>query len=432
MKKVIILILMLMCVDVNALEIETKYTDFSEYIEGYKEPSDLVNLEEYYKYKYYNNEVILGGYYVYNENPKDYPYIDLNDSVEVTYDSGTILPLEMPNRIIEKKDLYYYQDMKEIRYIFLYDINGSNTAITIGEIDVFVAGKKIEYDIECTSCGKPFLGAVNDDVYVFESGSYVRNNNYVVIDLLNYYPAESIDFIMYAYSFGDANNQYSIAYTKEPNLDKKYLFKSSSFSFSSTSLNDLVEIKHNIDDMEIGDAEYYDYVVSDEPITSNKTRNIYVESNYKYTDKLYKYNDLIQVYSEEYLDEGSSQFPYQSDDKKVYYKHRIRSIINVEEEIPVDPEIIIHNQNSDEMLVEEKPDTAKEPNFVYNNMEIIEEEKDIDEDDFEVKPDSKEDEEQLIVEPNEQNNVLKMMAIPFAIVLIIPTYIYFKSEYNKE
>ena len=123
MKKIIFLMLLMFSLNVKAEENLTLYTKYSDYIDGYKEGSDLIELISEYKYKYYNKSIIMGDYYIYGENPNEYPLIQEDDIIFTDISERSLIrPEEKPNRGIITEDVYYYKDMKEIRYIHLYNI----------------------------------------------------------------------------------------------------------------------------------------------------------------------------------------------------------------------------------------------------------------------------------------------------------------------
>jgi hypothetical protein len=251
MKKILFILLFMISTNVSALESKTYYTNYSEFspwTSYYIESNELTNVEVERRHLYFK-EVMHGDYFIERENPIKYPYVnyDLSFTTEPS-EWNNVEPVSKMNREIFTKDEYYYKDMKEIRYIYLYDVKGSYGTFQINEIDIFAAGTEIDYVATCSSCYPTFLAGINNglmDDYL----NYLYNGSYLEIDLGNYYPASSIKLDLYLYDKADWSKTYSIAFTREKDLHQKYFDQAYTSYFKSTSLSNVFLKQFTIDNM---------------------------------------------------------------------------------------------------------------------------------------------------------------------------------------
>jgi hypothetical protein len=437
--------------EINAMETKTYYSEFGEYKEGYQEPSDLIEVSSYYKYKYYYKDTVLGDYYIYGENDYSYPFIK-EDDIEFTEFSErtTIRPEEKPNRSIATEEIFYYKDMKEIRYIFLYNIKGTYGAFRISEIEIYAGVNEIDFSIECGVCSPTFNQYVTDGNRAYRSDSLIYNGSYMMIDLNNYYPADSISFNMYLYETSNNPQTYSVAFTKEPSLDIKYFNLDVTKSFKSFNPIEVVKDEYNINVMNLTNPEYYDEQESYTPVYSTKTRVVRYVKYYSYSDVLYRYYNEVYIYSEDYLDGPDGLYINLSDFKEEYFTHRKRDKLVIKYPITItndtynlDDYILLCTSSCSYELVKEVDRNyvlfkvndsvyEEEINIILNktNKEIAIEKKDEIKTQIEVKKELKE----LTKKEKENKNtdINKMIALPFALIFLIPTYFYFKTEYKND
>ena len=452
MKKIIFLMLLMFSLNVKAEENLTLYTKYSDYIDGYKEGSDLIELVSEYKYKYYNKSIIMGDYYIYGENPNEYPLIQEDDIIFTDISERSLIrPEEKPNRGIITEDVYYYKDMKEIRYIHLYNTFGPYNAFRVSEVEVYAGDYKIDFKLTCTLCSIEFEELARDQTIYYRNDSLIINGGYLVLDLENYYPADSIKFVTYLYDpLGTAQN-YSVAFTREPSREKKYLDISMTTSFKSTAFNHTLKREFSAVNMNVSDPEYYEEKESYTPVYSSKTRIVDFKRWYSYEDVLYRYYNEVLNYSKDYLSGSSEEYPYISNIGEIFYKYRYR------DKIILKSPIIIENLETkiEDFVLFSSSDYTYEiddysSNGIYNlrinlndeffDLEVV----------YNIASPLKKGMPQVIkekVETIKENNQIrkktkkvektnkdinKMIALPLSLIFLIPTYFYFKTEYNKQ
>jgi hypothetical protein len=437
--------------EIKAMETKTYYSDFSEYKEGYQEPSDLVEVTNYYKYKYYYKDIVLGDYYIYGENDYNYPFIKEDDIYFTEFSERmTIRPEDKPNRSISTEEIFYYKDMKEIRYIFLYNIKGTYGAFRISEIEIYAGINKIDFSIKCAICSPTFNEFVTDGNRAYKNDSLIYNGSYMMIDLNNYYPADSISFNMYLYEISDRPQTYSVAFTKEPSLDVKYFNIDTTKTFKSYNASDVLKDEYNVNKMNLINPEYYEEKESYIPVYSTKTRIVRYVKYYSYSDILYRYYNEIYLYSDDYLNGPEGLYTNISDFKEENYMYRSRDklvikypIVINEDTYNLDNYILSCTSSCSYELIKDGSRNYvlfKVNNSVYEEevtvvLNEIEEEitinkKEEKKNQIEIKKIEKELEKDNKV--NKKTNINKMIALPFALIFFIPTYFYFKTEYNND
>lgn len=105
-----------------------------------------------------------------------------------------------------KENTYKYQEMKEIRYVYFYNLGNFD----INNIDIYIADKKVEYTYE-------FL-------------------NYYKIDLNNYYPLSTLSI--------KNNNNYELSVKVSDSSD----YNSSSFAYINSTTDTNININNFIID----------------------------------------------------------------------------------------------------------------------------------------------------------------------------------------
>ena len=453
MKKILIFIALLFnIININALEdTKTYYTEYGTYQPGYQKPSDLVELKEVEKYKYYNEELVMGDYYIENENPIEFPFKKENDIFFTEYSQrSTIYPLEKPNRSISTEEIFYYQDMKEIRYIFIHDLKGSYGAFRLSEIEVFAGENKIDFTTTCGVCtNKTIHNIINDGSLIYRNDALIYNDSYLMIDLNNYYPADSISLNLYIYEISNTPQYHSVSFTNEPNLDTVFLKTSRVTVFKSSSQINSLKDSYTIDDMDIVNPLYYDEVETFESVYTTKTRTVKYFKYYTYSDVLYRYYGIKENYSEDYLDQATDMYPNKSNISKIYYEYRNRDKIVLKNPLLLknskDLNTLILECSSEcyivvdgKLKVGENRVKIKIGNYYIDEVIYL---KKINKHPLNKKTNNenvKKKEEPLIQFENNTEKVnnkkldiVKMVAVPSIIMFLLPTYIYFKSEYNK-
>ena len=364
MKKLIILIALFYGINVYALP-TTYYTNFGEFTEFQEEAmesDDLTNVEVERRYIYYNEYKNYGGYYPEDKNDLIYPFIDKEDFILSSYSPWEMTITEgVKNRIFEEKTIYEYADMKEVRYLHLYNVSGSYGAFRLSELDVHVNGIEIPYTSICNNCNIYFNDFINNGK-IDENMSVIYNGGSVSIDLGNYYKIEQIDFDLYLYDVGYDPKIYGIAFSRDNSLDKIYSRAVLYTYFTYNDFNDIVPFKYSINDMAMSNPEYYDWIESTTLIKPSKTRLSRSYNMYRYQDVLYHYYNLNKVYSNNYLVNPTEEYPFITNDYKDYYRKQSRN------KVVIDEPLVINSKETDvnSFILESSTDVLVESNVDYN------------------------------------------------------------------
>ena len=167
MKKFLWLIFLCLTL-INKIDAKVYYSDYSAYSpfqENEILPSDTIDVIKEERYLWYKDKEILGEYKLYNnvDNFSDDCYL-----TEFTnWDNKKI---DNVGYIYEERNVYNYTMAKGVRYIHLYDLQGSYGSFRIPELDIKYKGKSLKYTYTCEGCLEGF------DDYI-HNGIYEENNN---------------------------------------------------------------------------------------------------------------------------------------------------------------------------------------------------------------------------------------------------------------
>lgn len=341
MKKIIVGIVIFM-MGINVIRAKTYYSDYSEFSDYSSVPvleSDTVNVETETWYKWYREEKELGPYqnqYVYNP---DYPLVDLQDSIEGEWGPwGYEKPEIILERILQRRSVYLYQDMKEVRYLHFFGLSGSNQRFYISELEVYVNGNKVDYTITCDNCSEYFKQSIQNG-NTKETDVYVDNGVEFRIDLNNYYPADTITFDLYLFDTGYDQKDYRVKMTRDKDEDPNVYFEGYWIQcFTYQSADEIVPVHHSIDQMVRKDPEWYDQKESLEPIEETKVRMVEERDQYRYIDyRQYRCYRIKRIYQDGYGKSGTEEFPFfDADDSMQYYRYRVRDKLVLKEPLVID------------------------------------------------------------------------------------------------
>lgn len=342
MKK-IILILLIMCTNISLVSAKTDiyYSDYSKdrkCTNSIVDNSDLLNLEVERRYKWYLEVKQLGDYYIENKNPDTYPFIDKSDSKLSEYSNWQEeTPDNVLNRQIDKRDVYYYQNMDKVRYIHLSSLVGGNNAFRIPELEIFVDGIKIDYDIYCEGCNSDFKTYISNGIFN-ENKSTIDNGGYLRIDLKDYYYASDIKLRMFLFDTSSISKTHVVSLTREPHLEDIYLSKSYSHDFSMKYLSEITYFDFNLGQLNKINPKWEQMAISLEPIASNNTRIVNKVSQYRYKDQSFRYYQITRDYLEGYHINYNGYIK-DEDSYLDYYCYFTR------EKVEVEKDILITNKN---------------------------------------------------------------------------------------
>ena len=137
MKKIILLFILLIPINVFGVS----YTEYSDYLytDTYMENSDLCEVEEIKKYKYYYLERDYSDYYNSLYESDYYIYRD-DDYILSDFISTSVKPNHEVSDLTEQS-FTYYQEYQKVKYIILYNFNYEKT-LSINEIVLYYGGNK--------------------------------------------------------------------------------------------------------------------------------------------------------------------------------------------------------------------------------------------------------------------------------------------------
>jgi hypothetical protein len=397
MKRTLFIILILITTNVSAME-------YSEFQEEKIEKTDSIEVDIERRYLFYKNVVNNGGYYPIGEHLVDYPMMDEND---YKYSDFTIWgdrePYDLENREIETKTIYNYQDMKEIRYIFLTDIDGFYNGIKFIEIEIYINDQRVDYVATCTSCSVDLISKLNNQIIVGELYQQVYRNGSIKIDLQNYYPSASINMRVVIYDPSTPPKTYTVTFTHEDDINDNYYEKDVSNNYRSMHADDKYVDVINYRNMYMMNPQYYEVIYSEEYVEHSIDREVTEVKLYRYRDKLFNYYCYEPIYSDIYMTSPTVEYPFIDLEKyKDYYRYK--EIAVVEEIKPLIP-------TKETKLTIKKPiEVTEEP-----VEEII------------VKPGI----EASFVDIEKDNQVFKNIFIPFVGFLVLLIILYVKREYKN-
>ena len=427
MKKIIFILLMLISTNVYASE-------YSAFHEEKIEETDKIEVDVERRYLFYKNVINNGGYYPVGEHLIDYPFMDEND---FKYSDFTIWgnqePFDIENREVEKKTIYNYREMKEIRYIFINYANGIGNQIIFSEIEVYVNGNKMNYEAFCTICSTGLTLKINNGVTSGEIYESIHQNGILKIDLKNYYPSSIVKIRAIIYDPSYATKTYRVTFTREDDIKDSYFVKNVSNTYRSSNPNDKYVDEISYDNMILINPQYYETIYSEEYIESTIDREVTPVDLYRYKDKLFNYYGYTPVYSNEYMTSPTEEYPLiDLNQYKDYYRYKEKDIPIIEqpiEEIPIESvpiEVpIVEEPIVEELLKPVVPIKVSKP--IVNKSE-------------EVAPIIEEPIKEIIVEDKIEtsnsnikvnNTIFKNIFIPFVGALILLILLYIKREYKN-
>lgn len=341
MKKIlIILLLCFSCQEVYAKPYYSGYSNFSDYQEEEIISTDTIKVEEKEVYQWYKEEKLLGDYYFEGENNSEYPSIDKNDYINTEWtDWKRELPSYKKNRNIRNREVFMYQEISSIRYLKLKPLD---KGFFISEIELYIDGLKIDYELICEDCREDFYGYISNGIYD-EKEAHLNKNSTLFIDLKDYYQIDQFELVLYV----DDNNQFeigiSLAVMRELGPSSKEYANKDIVLPNDDPSHHYQRYEFNFDHLDLFEPEYgeikYDYVL---PI-SRTVKRFSQGKAYSYQDVLYRYYKVIPKYMDGYSESPPKEYPLKGTSKKLYrYQTRDKVVI------------------SDELLITDKKTTLKD------------------------------------------------------------------------
>ena len=328
MKKLIWLLFLIpiFIVKVNASEVYySEFSDFSPFQEEKVENSDIVNVIEETRYLWYKNSKILGNYKLYDGSNN----LSLEDCYETEYSSWSeTLPVNNVGRIYEQRIKYEYIMAERVRYIHLYDLQGSYGAFRIPELMIKVNNNEINYTYECIGCWEDFDKYIHNGIYA-ENSSYIDNGGSLIIDLGGEYPIDDIEIIFYIFDLGDVDKTYTVGFSKD--LYYIYASKSNILKFSDIHWSNSKLINHTIYDLNIPSNYWTTYIMRYTPLDSEYIISTTTTNQYRYKERYCPTYTLYKEYNTYYTKEAIDDYVYKDDSKtKIFYSYQTRDKLEID------------------------------------------------------------------------------------------------------
>ncbi len=345
MRRVLLIFFLIFMFNINVnATTTTYYSDYSSYgpyIDEKVESDELTDVKKTVMYRYYKEERENGEYYVKDQNNSLYPYIDEEDFITTNWSEWTdSAPNEEEGRKIKTREVYYYQEMKKVRYIHFTDIRGSNSRLNINEIIVSNNNEPISYTIYCEGCNNDFYEKITNGIITFED-SYILEDGYLRIDLNDYYHLSDLSIKFYITDFGYDEKRYTLSTSRDSSINSNiYTFVVTRLFFKNNNFNEYMERNYKLGKLIFRQPEWDEWKKSLLPIDSSSTRRVQKKLEYSYQDTMYRYYRLNKVYAANYYENAPECFPKKDEkDYKEYYQVRTR------DKVVIKDEIIINNKN---------------------------------------------------------------------------------------
>ncbi len=372
MKKILWLIFLLVLgIKVEAKEVYySNYSDYSEFQQEEVLNSDIIDVDTEERYLWYKNNQVLGEYQLYNleDNFSD-------DCYFTSYSNWQNEKIDNPGYIYETRNKYQYTKAKSVRYIHLYNLQGSYGAFRMTELTIKVNNKEIDYDYTCNGCLSGFDDYINNGIYD-ENKSYINNGGSLIIDLGKEYPLNQIEVIFYIFDLGPSEKLYTIGYSK----DKKDIFIAQGYilDFADEYWDNALKVVKKVTDLNIALEEWTtnetSYEVSnDDSIVDTKTT-----IQYRYQEKWCKVYQNEKEYYSEYTVSSIDDYIYRDDNsKKTFYRYRNRDKLEIDIHDITDKDFDLNNfviNSTDKVLIKSNIDWNKNGNyeivFTLNDLEV--------------------------------------------------------------
>ncbi len=338
-----ILMILLFRNNVNAKEevYYSDYSDFGEYTEQKILGSDVIDVKEVYKYKYYKEVKEFGDYYIEGHNEEQFPYIDRSDFIISDYTPfSDEKPLEEKGRELKTRNVYHYSNMKKIRYIHLTDFWGTRDQLNINEIIIRSNSEYLPYNLYCEGCSEGFYEKVSNKEVKTEN-SYVLHGGYIRIDLRNYYDLSDLEIRIYITDLGTSEKGFQISTSREQDLNHKIFntIKERQF-FTNENISDFKTVVYKLDQLQWVEPEWEETLKTYDEMLPSSTRMVDKKEEYSYRDTYYKYYNLNKKYADGYYLDSPIDYPLKDVDyKKTYYQFRER------DKVVISSSIIISDKN---------------------------------------------------------------------------------------
>ena len=325
MKKILWLIFLLVLgVKVEAKEVYySDYSNFSEFQQEEVINSDIVEVEKEERYLWYK-EI---------QEEQDYQLYNLEDSFSddcyfTEYSNWQNEKIDNPGYVYDERNVYQYKKAKSVRYIHLYNLQGSYGAFRMTELTIKVNNKEIDYKYTCEGCLSGFDDYINNGIYD-ENKSYINNGGSLIIDLGKQYPLNQIEVIFYIFDLGPSDKLYTIGYS----TDKKDIFIAQSYilNFADEYWDNALKVVKKITDLNISLQEWTTSETSYEIDDDASIVDTKITKQYRYQEKWCKVYQKKKEYYQEYSNKAIDDYIYRDEEsKKTFYRYRTRDKLEID------------------------------------------------------------------------------------------------------
>lgn len=321
MKKILWLIFL--CLIINKVDAKVYYSEYSEFSSFQEEEvtsSDTIDVIKEERYLWYKNVETMGDYKLYNATD------NFSDDCYLTeFTDWNNKKIDNVGYIYEERNAYNYTMAKGVRYIHLYNLQGSYGSFRIPELDIKYKDKSINYTYTCEGCLEGFDDYIHNGIYE-ENKSYIANGGSLIIDLGKEYPIHLIDIVFYIFDLGNSDKLYTIGYS----TDKNNLLYSKQYNlqFADEYWKNAVKRVHNTDELSTSIWQYNevysglknnDFVINKESI-----------KQYRYQEKWCKVYEISKEYSDYSKDPIGDYNNKLEDSLKYFYSYRTRDKLDLD------------------------------------------------------------------------------------------------------
>lgn len=337
MKKLLIVWLFFLggLIPVKADTFYSPYSDYSEYSEEKIATTDIIDVKTERRYKWYQDNKILGGYYPISSTIIDYPEVDTSDFCEGKFSDWSINnPVFKNYRVIETREVYEYKDLLKAKYLHLYNVRGGN--LSIGEIEIFNQQQKIDYDI--VNDDTDFSKRLHDGKYDDFTNTSISNK--ISIYLKGEYDPKNIVIKIYLYDTTEQTKYVNAKFTNEADYNSYSLANLSMLHWFNCSYTSTYQIQtYEGKDYAYKPARYSDPKYSEEKPDEIEGRKMGLVTQYRYKDTLFRYYRIDRIYYDGYSKDNPGNYQKDGHKYKDFYSYRTR------DKVVIDDNLVFDNYN---------------------------------------------------------------------------------------
>jgi len=346
------------------------YSDYSPWQQKSITASDTVAVQKERRYRFYYEEKKYGDYVLWKENSKEYPFLDMLDTKKGKWSAWQEKkPDKNENQEIEKKRLYQYQKVKQVRYVYIYGMKGSDGSLSIPEIKIYHKENPIAYTVLCEECTNGFVERLQDG-NIYDIENKILNDRLFILDLEGYYNIEDIVLGFYFYDPNPGKKYITYSFMDQMVEHPNYLTENQiSMGFQSKNETDIFNY----------DTFKYEYLIyshawdevkySKDEVLSDPMTKVKYGDFYRYRDIYYHSYQKNRYETEDYFKTAPELYHQKiEDDYQDWYRFKIRDKVTLSGNYIItqnsfQPNDLILNQTKD-VQIEGNVDTTQ--NGVYS------------------------------------------------------------------